>query len=115
MTIADIRRRLPRPNLQCLLAAGVLLLSSVGAALSAECLHSLSPAGKQWLVAENTDAATPYSSLDQINAGAVGRLQVAWTFSIGQDRGQEAAPLIIGDPMYVVGPFPNRVFALDAT
>src|SRR4051812_48487692 len=102
MTIADIRRRLPRPNLQCLLAAGVLLLSSVGAALSAENLQSLSQDDKQWVMAEKNYAATRYSSLDQINAGTVGRLQVAWTFSIGQDRGQEAAPLIIGDTMYVV-------------
>src|SRR5258706_10213670 len=116
MANADMRRRLRRPGLQRLLvAAGLLFSWSAGAALAADDLQSLSLDDKQWVMAEKNYAATRYSSLDQINAGSVGRLQVAWTFSIGQDRGQEAAPLIIGDTMYVVGPFPNRVFALDAT
>ncbi len=107
--------RFPRLSLTRLAAAGVFLASSAGAALAADDLQSLSQDDRQWVMAEKNYAATRYSSLDQINAASVGRLQVAWTFSIGQDRGQEAAPLIIGDTMYVVGPFPNRVFALDAT
>ena len=43
----------------------------------------------------------------------VGRLQVAWTFSTGVLRGHEGGPLVIGDVMYVHGPFPNPVYALD--
>jgi lanthanide-dependent methanol dehydrogenase len=39
-------------------------------------------------------ANTRFSELDQINAGNVGQLQLAWTFSVGADRGQEAAPLV---------------------
>ena len=54
-----------------------------------------------------------YSQLKQINAGNVGKLQAAWTFSTGVLRGHEGAPLVIGDVMYVHGPFPNPVFALD--
>jgi PQQ-dependent dehydrogenase (methanol/ethanol family) len=54
-----------------------------------------------------------YSGLSQINAGNVGKLQVAWTFSTGVLRGHEGAPLVIGDVMYVHAPFPNTVFALD--
>ena len=54
-----------------------------------------------------------YSQLKQITADNVGKLQVAWTFSTGVLRGHEGGPLVIGDVMYVHGPFPNPVFALD--
>src|SRR5438046_7418879 len=54
-----------------------------------------------------------YSKLNQITADNVGKLQVAWTFSTGVLRGHEGGPLIIGNVMYVHGPFPNPVFALD--
>jgi PQQ-dependent dehydrogenase (methanol/ethanol family) len=58
-------------------------------------------------------ANTRYSELKQITADNVGKLQAAWTFSTGVLRGHEGGPLIIGDVMYVHGPFPNPVFALD--
>src|SRR5256886_9341850 len=54
-----------------------------------------------------------YSQLKQITAQNVGKLKVAWTFSTGVLRGHEGGPLVIGDVMYVHGPFPNPVFALD--
>jgi lanthanide-dependent methanol dehydrogenase len=54
-----------------------------------------------------------YSTLDQITAQNVGKLQVAWTFSTGVLRGHEGAPLVIGNMMYVHAPFPNTVYALD--
>src|SRR5207244_1122015 len=54
-----------------------------------------------------------FSGLDEINASNVGNLKVAWTFSTGVNRGQEAAPLVVGDTMYVVTPFPNILYALD--
>ena len=44
-----------------------------------------------------------------------GRLQLAWTFSTGVNRGHEAAPLVVGSTMYVVTPFPNTLYALDLT
>ena len=34
-------------------------------------------------------------------------------FSVGTQHGQEAAPLIIGDTMYVESSYPNKVFALE--
>jgi PQQ-dependent dehydrogenase (methanol/ethanol family) len=54
-----------------------------------------------------------YSPLKQINKSNVGKMQVAWMFSTGVLRGHEGAPLVIGDTMYIVSPFPNKVFALD--
>ncbi|WP_336487987.1 methanol/ethanol family PQQ-dependent dehydrogenase [Methylobacterium nigriterrae] len=65
-------------------------------------------------VLQTVDAAnTRYSALDQIDAGNVGRLKVAWTFSTGVLRGHEGAPLVVGHVMYVHTPFPNIVYALD--
>jgi len=58
-------------------------------------------------------AAWRFSSLDQIKSDNVAKLQVAWTFSTGVDRGHEAAPLVVDGTMYVVTPFPNVVYALD--
>jgi glucose dehydrogenase len=36
-------------------------------------------------------------------------LRVAFTFPLGVERGQEAAPIVVGSTMYVVAPFPNYV------
>jgi hypothetical protein len=52
-------------------------------------------------------AATRYSELGDITRDNVGNLQVAFTFSMGVNRGQEAAPLVVGDTLYVVSPYPN--------
>ncbi len=54
-----------------------------------------------------------YSDLNQINAGNVGKLQVAWTLSTGVLRGHEGSPLVVGDTMYLHTPFPNNVFAVN--
>jgi PQQ-dependent dehydrogenase (methanol/ethanol family) len=68
-----------------------------------------------WTMAPGDYANTRFSTLDEINTGNVGRLQVAWTFSTGVVAGHEAAPLVVGGTMYVVTPFPNLVYALDLT
>jgi lanthanide-dependent methanol dehydrogenase len=67
----------------------------------------------QWTMAAKNYANTRYSGLDQIKTDNVKDLKVAWTFSTGVNRGQEAAPLVIGDTMYLVTPYPNIVYALD--
>lgn len=56
---------------------------------------------------------TRFSSLDQVNTTNAKHLTVAWTFSTGVNKGHEAAPLVVGDTMYIVTPFPNILFALD--
>src|SRR6201990_3561723 len=68
---------------------------------------------KDWVIPAGDYASTRYSKLNQINAQNVGKLQVAWTFSTGVLRGHEGGPLVVGHVMYVHGPFPNPVFALD--
>ena len=74
---------------------------------------TLSQDDGQWVMPAKNYASTRFSGLDEINAGNVKHLGVAWTFSTGDGRGHEAAPLVVGDTMYVVTPFPNIVFALD--
>jgi PQQ-dependent dehydrogenase (methanol/ethanol family) len=76
-------------------------------------LIKLSQDAKQWVLPTGNYANTRHSTLKQITADNVGKLQVAWTFSTGVLRGHEGAPLVIGDMMYLHGPFPNPVYALD--
>ena len=54
-----------------------------------------------------------YSTLTQINAQNVGKMQVAWLFSTGVLRGHEGSPLVVNGTMYVHTPFPNKVFAIE--
>jgi PQQ-dependent dehydrogenase (methanol/ethanol family) len=81
---------------------------------TADDLATLSQDPKQWVMPARDYASTRFSPLDQINGSNVGKLQVAWMFSVGTARGQEAAPLIIGDTLYIISSFPNKVFALDS-
>jgi lanthanide-dependent methanol dehydrogenase len=76
-------------------------------------LMKMSQNPKDWVMPTGDYANQRYSQLKQITADNVGKLQVAWTFSTGVLRGHEGGPLVIGDIMYVHGPFPNPVFALD--
>jgi PQQ-dependent dehydrogenase (methanol/ethanol family) len=69
----------------------------------------------QWPMAAKNYAATRFSSLDQINASTVKNLQVAFTFSLGVVKGEEAAPLVVNNTMYIVTAYPNNLFALDLT
>jgi PQQ-dependent dehydrogenase (methanol/ethanol family) len=94
----------------CLGAAAVL---AAGSTHANDELMKMSQNPKDWVMPTGDYANQRYSKLNQINAQNVGRLQVAWTFSTGVLRGHEGGPLVIGDVMYVHGPFPNPVFALD--
>src|SRR3954471_1293995 len=67
----------------------------------------------QWLMPAKDYANTRYSGLKEITTENVAKMQVAWTFSTGVNRGQEAAPIVVGDTMYVVTPYPNILYALD--
>lgn len=67
----------------------------------------------EWRRQARDYANTRFSPLDQIKKDNVGHLRVAWTFSDGAAYGHEGAPLVEGDTMYVVTPFPNIAYALD--
>jgi lanthanide-dependent methanol dehydrogenase len=94
----------------CLSAAAMLVAD---ASYANDELIKLSKDATQWVMPAGDYANTRHSALKQITADNVGKLQVAWTFSTGVLRGHEGAPLVIGDMMYLHGPFPNPVYALN--
>lgn len=67
----------------------------------------------EWRSQARDYANTRYSPLADITPDNVGQLRVAWTFSDGTQYGHEGAPLVVGDTMYLVTPFPNIAYALD--
>ncbi|HEY1960781.1 MAG TPA: PQQ-dependent dehydrogenase, methanol/ethanol family [Rhizomicrobium sp.] len=97
------------------LALGGALATFAGVRAVADDLDAMSRDDKQWIMPEKNYSATRFSGLKQIDAGNAGQLRVAWTFSLGANHGQEAAPIIVNGTMYVVGPYPNELFALDST
>ena len=92
---------------------GAVAALAAGAAQANDELIKMSQNPKEWVMPTGNYANHRYSQLKQITADNVGKLQVAWTFSTGVLRGHEGGPLVIGDVMYVHGPFPNPVYALD--
>jgi PQQ-dependent dehydrogenase (methanol/ethanol family) len=67
----------------------------------------------QWTMPAKNHASTRYSGLAEITTENVKNLQVAFTFSTGVNRGQEAAPIVVGSTMYVLSPYQNILYALD--
>jgi len=96
-----------------LMAPATLAQGTSNTATPGVSLTSAAGNADNWAMPTLDYANTRYSHLKQINAGNAGRLQVAWTFSTGVLRGHEGQPLVIGNVMYLVTPFPNNVFALD--
>jgi PQQ-dependent dehydrogenase (methanol/ethanol family) len=97
-----------------LFMAAVLASAACSNAVSAQTdLEKAMGSSSNWASQAGDYANHRYSELNQINAGNVGKLQVAWTFSTGVLRGHEGSPLVIDGKMYLHSPFPNKVFAID--
>jgi PQQ-dependent dehydrogenase (methanol/ethanol family) len=92
---------------------GAAAVFAAGSTHANDELMKMSQNPKDWVMSTGDYANQRYSQLKQITPQNVGRLQAAWTFSTGVLRGHEGGPLVIGDVMYVHGPFPNPVYALD--
>src|SRR3954469_18195127 len=58
-------------------------------------------------------ANSRFSELAQITPANARNLKAAWTFSTGVLRGHEGQPLVIGNTMYLVTPYPNVSYAID--
>jgi lanthanide-dependent methanol dehydrogenase len=72
-------------------------------------------AAGEWTMAPGDYANTRFSTLTDVNTTNVSQLREVWSFSTGTLGGHEAAPLVVGQTMYLVTPFPNRLYALDLT
>jgi lanthanide-dependent methanol dehydrogenase len=80
-----------------------------GTALAAQ---HIGPSG-EWQMPAGDYANSRYSELAQITPSNAKNLRAAWTFSTGVLRGHEGQPLVTGNTMYVVTPYPNVSYALD--
>jgi lanthanide-dependent methanol dehydrogenase len=69
----------------------------------------------EWPMAAHDHANTRYSPLGQITPANAAQLKLVFSFDMGVNRGQEAAPVVVGSTMYVVAPYPNFLYALDLT
>ncbi|HEY8053624.1 MAG TPA: PQQ-dependent dehydrogenase, methanol/ethanol family [Steroidobacteraceae bacterium] len=69
----------------------------------------------QWQMPARDYAASRYSGLADINSRNATGLHPVWTFSTGVLAGHEGQPLVVGDTMYVVTPWPNVLYAFDLT
>lgn len=98
-----------------------VLTCAMSWATAADATHPVPPASAapaddgQWTMPAKNYAATRFSELTEIDERSAKNLQVAFTFSTGIPRGQEAAPLIVDNTLFIVSAYPNDVFALDLT
>ena len=98
------------------------LLRSIAAALSGLALIAAGlPARAEdqedgrWVMPGKNVQGHRYSGLTEITPDNAKNLKVAWTFSLGVLKGQEAAPIVADNTMFVVSPYPNILYALDLT
>jgi lanthanide-dependent methanol dehydrogenase len=73
------------------------------------------PDDGQWTMPSKNYASTRFSSLTEITPANVKDLQPVFSFSLAVNKGQEAAPIVADNTMYVVTAYPNIVYALDLT
>src|SRR5438477_1003421 len=72
------------------------------------------PAG-EWQMPAGDYASSRYSELSSITPENAANLRVAWAFLTGVLRGHEGQPLVVGNTMYVITPYPNVAYAIDLT
>jgi lanthanide-dependent methanol dehydrogenase len=117
-TAAPVTQEVPKVGAPSPAVTPAALNSSTAGAAKAPDFAQAAPdeaSATEWSMPGNNTALTRYSPLDEIDAQNVKNLKVAFTFSLGVNRGQEAPPLVVGDTLYVVAPYPNTLFALDLT
>jgi len=99
-----------RPHTIAVLCTVALAISGISGAQSRKASES---AGRDWSVSNGDSAADHYSTLSQINRRNVNKLQVAWTYDVGETGGMESNPIIVNGVLYSYTPS-QKVVALDA-
>jgi PQQ-dependent dehydrogenase (methanol/ethanol family) len=103
-----------------LLAVVLAALSALAAAadtqdVTFERIRSADKHPGDWPTYHGSYRSWHFSSLDQINAKNVGKLQVAWTHAMPRSvRGLQSMPLAVNGILYYSGSY-NQVFALDGS
>ncbi|HVD93403.1 MAG TPA: PQQ-dependent dehydrogenase, methanol/ethanol family [Vicinamibacterales bacterium] len=101
-----------RPPRLCF-ATAVFSISTIALTLPSDVAWAQAGSGAEWTTPAGTLQGTRFSTLTQINNTNVSTLTEEFAFRTGVLAGHEGAPLVVGTTMYIVGPFPNRLFALD--
>ena len=83
------------------------------AATAPQLAHAQAAAGPEWTTPSGTLQGTRYSSLSQITSTNVGTLVEEFSFPTGTKASHQGQPLIVGNRMYIVTPFPHKLIALD--
>jgi PQQ-dependent dehydrogenase (methanol/ethanol family) len=69
--------------------------------------------GAEWHLPNGDFANTRYSTLSQITSSNVGELKPVSIMHTGIPHGHEGNPLVVGDTLYVVTPYPDKLIAID--
>jgi lanthanide-dependent methanol dehydrogenase len=69
----------------------------------------------QWRMPSKNYASTRFSALSEITPQNVAHLVPQFSFSLAVNKGQESAPIVADNVMYLVTAYPNFVYALDLT
>jgi PQQ-dependent dehydrogenase (methanol/ethanol family) len=98
----------------CAFAGAVLFgLATSAWAIDPSRIENADKNPNDWLTYHGSYKSWHYSPLDQINAGNVAKLQVAWTHFPGRStRGLESFPLVVDGTLYYSGSY-SRLFALN--
>ena len=93
------------------------ILTLLTASLAAAVLGTAAgaTADGDWTMPSRDFASTRFSPLTGITAQNAHSLHPVWSFSTGVLGGHEGQPLVVGDTMYVVTPWPNVLYAFDLT
>ena len=114
MLLSAAKRRRPRALAGLALALGV---SSIVVSAQAADVANVDDAriienaktGKEWLTNGLDYGVNRFSPLDQITTGNVGKLGLAWSYSLDSIRGVEATPIVVGGIMYVTAAVEHRL------
>ena len=108
-------RKYPAGAATLLVAMVVALHATPGHAVDPSRLENADKNPNDWLTYHGSYKSWHYSPLDQISAGNVDKLQVAWMHSPGRaTRGLQSFPLVADGVLYYTGSY-SRLYALDAT
>jgi PQQ-dependent dehydrogenase (methanol/ethanol family) len=94
-------------------AAATVASTALAADVTSQRLLNADKTPADWLTYHGTYKSWHYSGLDQINAGNVGKLKVAWSHATPKStRGLQTFPLVADGILYYSGAY-NQIFALD--
>ena len=88
-------------------------IKAVTSAVDGNWIKNNAATSKDWPAVGLDFGETRFSKLDQINAGNVKNLGLAWSYDLDSARGVEATPIVVDGIMYVSAPW-SVVHAIDA-